>query len=61
MTKEDIQKFLDSHPMVRPYGLAKESEISYTLIQMILKGTRRITADKEAKIFRVMIKYGYKP
>ena len=59
MEVSDIQQFLEERPSLSKSGIARESDISYQMIDYIIAGKRNLTEETSNKLEPVMKKYGW--
>lgn len=60
MTKQDIEKFLESRPAISKSAFCREADITVQYLNMILKDARPLTDQTAGKLEPIMKKYGWK-
>lgn len=60
LTLTQLQKFFDDRPAISQRAIGLEANLSDSLINKILKGTRELTQETSDKLLPILEKYGFK-
>jgi len=59
LTVQQLQKFFDDRPAISQRAISLEADLSDSLINKILKGSRELSQDTVNKLLPVLTKYGF--
>jgi hypothetical protein len=59
LTKEDLIKFFEDRPALKPRAVSVEADYSDSFLGKIVRGDRTLTEEVSKRIYPVLYKYGY--